>query len=77
MAIKVVEHRLRKSLEELDEARESLLSASVSHPNVVRCQEPACSVKIDLRNAVSALVSPATFRPSRPCLPCSRPVFQS
>ena len=36
MAIKVVEHRLRKSLEEMDEARESLLSASVSHPNVVR-----------------------------------------
>ena len=36
VAIKVVEHRLRKSLEEMDEARESLLSASVSHPNVVR-----------------------------------------
>ena len=36
VAIKVVEHRLRRSLEELDEARESLLSASVSHPNVVR-----------------------------------------
>ena len=41
VAIKVVEHRLRKSLEEMDEARESLLSASVSHPNVVRSETGA------------------------------------
>ncbi len=42
VAIKVVEHRLRRSLEEMDEARESLLSASVSHPNVVREPRASC-----------------------------------
>ncbi len=53
MAIKVVEHRLRRSLEEMDEARESLLSASVSHPNVVR---PLCHASRlgCLRNTVCA-----------------------
>ncbi len=36
MAIKVVEHSLRGEDAELEGARESLLAASISHPNVVR-----------------------------------------
>ena len=35
MAIKVVEHSLKGEAAELEGARESLLAASISHPNVV------------------------------------------
>ncbi len=37
MAIKIVEHSLKGAAAEIEGARESLLAASISHPNVVRC----------------------------------------
>ena len=41
VAIKVVEHSLKGEAAELEGARESLLAASISHPNVVRLQSLA------------------------------------
>ena len=36
VAIKIVEHSLKGAAAEIEGARESLLAASISHPNVVR-----------------------------------------
>ena len=41
MAIKIVEHSLKGEAAELEGARESLLAASISHPNVVRMRSLA------------------------------------
>ncbi len=40
MAIKIVEHSLKGAAAEIEGARESLLAASISHPNVVRTHTP-------------------------------------
>ena len=38
VAIKIVEHSLKGAAAEIEGARESLLAASISHPNVVSCR---------------------------------------
>ena len=43
VAIKIVEHSLKGAAAEIEGARESLLAASISHPNVVSCRLKRCT----------------------------------
>ena len=45
VAIKIVEHSLKGAAAEIEGARESLLAASISHPNVVRTPTRKCVQK--------------------------------
>ena len=54
VAIKVVEHSLRGEEAELEGARESLLAASISHPNVVRLPKTPLAKLSDAQSACTA-----------------------